>query len=54
MFETAMKQWERQGMQIGAKVGWMDEMEKEEQEIGGEPAAGIASVESGRDHDVWP
>jgi len=54
MFETAMKQWEHQGMQIGAKVGWRDEMEKdiEEQECGEEPAAGIAPVESRRDHDV--
>jgi hypothetical protein len=32
MFETAMIQWERQGMQIGAKVGWRDEMEKEIEE----------------------
>lgn len=54
MFETAMIQWERQGMQIGAKVGWRDEMEKEiEEEEGGEdPATGIAPVESRRDHDV--
>jgi hypothetical protein len=54
MFETAMKQWEHQGMQIGAKVGWRDEMENgiEEQESGEEPAAGIVPVESRRDHDV--
>jgi hypothetical protein len=54
MFEIAMKQWEHQGMQIGAKVGWRDEMENEieEQESGEEPAAGITPVESRKDHDV--
>ena len=54
MFEIAMKQWEHQGMQIGAKVGWRDEMENEveEQEIEEGPAAGIVPVESRRDHDV--
>jgi hypothetical protein len=54
MFEAAMKQWELQGMQIGAKVGWRDEMEKEieEQEGGEDPATGIAPVESRRDHDM--
>ena len=46
MFEIAMKQWEHQGMQIGAKVGWRDEMENEieEQESGEEPAAGEPST----------
>src|SRR5947208_8435386 len=50
MFETAMKQWEHQGMQVGAKVGWRDEMEKEmeEQESGQEPAAGVVPAESRR------
>jgi broad specificity phosphatase PhoE len=54
MFEIAMKQWEHQGMQIGAKVAWRDEMENEieERESGEEPAAGIVLVESRRDHDV--
>lgn len=48
LFETAMIQWEHQGMQIGAKVCWRDEMENEieEQESGEEPAAGIVPVES--------
>ena len=54
LFETAMIQWEHQGMQIGAKVAWRDEMENEieERESGEEPAAGIVLVESRRDHDV--
>jgi hypothetical protein len=54
MFETAMIQWERQGMQIGAKVGWRDEIEKviEEQESEKGLVGGIVPVESRRDHDV--
>jgi hypothetical protein len=54
MFEIAMKQWEHQGMQVGAKVGWKEEMEKEieEQESGEEPATGIVPVESRKDHDM--
>jgi hypothetical protein len=27
MFETAMQQWEAQGMQDGGKVGWRDAMQ---------------------------
>ena len=54
MFETAMIQWEHQGMQFGAKVGWRDVMEKEieEQESEEGLAGGIVPIESRRGHDV--
>ena len=54
MFETAMIQWEHQRMQIGARVGWRDEMVKEieEQERESGLVDGIVPVESRRDHDV--
>ena len=47
MFETAMQQWEAQGMQDGSKVGWRDAMQNgiEWQEAGEEPAENRRSNE---------
>jgi hypothetical protein len=54
MFESAMQQWEAQGMQDGSKVGWRDEMENgcEGQETDEEPAAGAAPAENRRSSEV--
>jgi hypothetical protein len=54
MFETAMQQWEDQGMQDGSKVGWRDEMPNgvKAQETGEEPAAGVVPAERRRSNEV--
>jgi hypothetical protein len=54
MFETAMQQWEAQGMQDGSKVGWRDEMQNgtEGQETEEEPAAGVVPAENRRGNEM--
>jgi hypothetical protein len=54
MFETAMQQWEDQGMQDGSKVGWRDEKLDgiEGHDAGEEPAAGVVPAESRRSNDM--
>lgn len=48
MFETAMQQWENQGMQDGNKVKWRDESQNgmNGKETGEEPAVGVTPAEN--------
>ena len=48
MFETAMQQWENQGMQDGSKVKWRDEFQNGTNgyESGEEPAVGVVPAEN--------
>ena len=54
MFETAMLQWENQGMQDRSKVGWRNEIQNgvNGEETGEEPAAGVVPAETRRSNEV--